>query len=286
MNQKVNLNLPKLVDEPGVHVIPFPTDKYSFRAEVTSLLIEKGFLKEPVPLEELHLHVSPEDKKVDEAMINNVTQSFYEVSSRMREMYLDLVKYLAHEVLKFDVIFQDTLSVRFHFPGNYTKNRMFSNNLYLGHHSDTMLGHPFEEINFWLPLTECRESAALMVGSREHGIAALSRLCEEFDYDAKTYVEEGIKRFHDKILSEEDYRSLVIDHCPPIGMSYGEFLMFDSRCLHGPNKNTENQTRISMDFRLIPVQLYQAMPYVYSSAKSGRKFAKGDVFYEKTAYEL
>ena len=278
--------MPKLVEDPGVHVIPFSTEKYCFRSEVTSLLIEKGFLKESVPLEDLHLHLREEDQKVDEAMINNVTQSFYEVSPRMREMYFNFVKFIAKEVLKFDVIFQDTLTIRFHFPGNYTKNRLFPNDLYIGHHSDTMLGHPFEEINFWLPLTESKGTATLMVSDREHGIAALSQLCEEFDYDSKVYVEEGIKRFHNKVLEEEDYRKLVLENSHVKDMSYGELLMFDSRCLHGPDKNSENQTRVSMDFRFIPVQLYEAMPYVYCSGKSGREFSKGDIFYKKTAFEL
>ena len=54
MSQRINLSLPELIEDPGVHVIPFSTKKYCFRSEVTSLLVEKGFLKEPVPLEDLH----------------------------------------------------------------------------------------------------------------------------------------------------------------------------------------------------------------------------------------
>ena len=156
MDKKVNLSLPDLVKDPGVQIIPFSTEKYCFRSEVARLLVDKGFLKETVPLEELHLHLPQEDQEVDDRLINNVTQSFYEVNLRMREMYFDFVKYIAREVLKFDVIFQETLTIRFHFPGNHTKDYLFPDGLYIGQHSDTMLGHPFEEINFWLPLTESK----------------------------------------------------------------------------------------------------------------------------------
>ena len=34
-------------------------------------------------------------------------------------------------------------------------------------------------------------------------------------------------------------------------MNYGEYIMFDPRCLHCTQNNTTNDTRISMDIRVI-----------------------------------
>jgi hypothetical protein len=286
MKDKVNFDLPVIVEDPGFRLIQFSIEKLDFRTEITNLLIEKGFIKKPVPLEDLHLHLPIELQEVDDYLLNKVITSFYDTNVTMRAMYLEMVQYLAKDILGFDVIFQDTLNIRFHFPVPLLDKYRAETGLYLGHHSDTMLGHPFEELNCWVPFTESNGSAALMLSDRDNGCSAMSQLSEEFDHDAEIYFKEGRNKFFEKLMADKEYYNLVVDHTQPVDMSYGELVMFDPRCLHGPMESVGNKTRVSMDFRLIPVHFYEKMTREYYAGRSGRKFGQGDVFYKDTAFNL
>jgi hypothetical protein len=100
--------------------------------------------------------------------------------------------------------------------------------------------HPTGEINFILPVTEC------------HGTAAV-------------WAE-----------SEPDRGDFA-----PMELDYGQFVRFDgNRCRHGNRENTTGQTRISLDFRVLPVRFYQEEPVgtARSSITSGKKFRLGSYY--------
>tara|TARA_B100002019_G_scaffold269605_1_gene262532 strand:+ start:118 stop:825 length:708 start_codon:yes stop_codon:yes gene_type:complete len=65
----------------------------------------------------------------------------------------------------------------------------------------------------------------------------------------------------------------------PINLDYGQFIMFDSGLKHGNKLNTEDKTRISLDFRVIPKSLYKVSNK--TSVKTDIKFKIGE-YYKST----
>ena len=63
----------------------------------------------------------------------------------------------------------------------------------------------------------------------------------------------------------------------PMDIEYGEYVIFDgSRCMHGNKINEENKTRLSFDFRVMPIDKY--VHEGRNSVTSGRKFVVGDYY--------
>ena len=61
-------------------------------------------------------------------------------------------------------------------------------------------------------------------------------------------------------------------------LKYGEFIIFNgNKCIHGNKLNDTGKTRVSLDFRIIPISNYDQ----YSSkisATSTRKFIVGEYY--------
>ena len=69
----------------------------------------------------------------------------------------------------------------------------------------------------------------------------------------------------------------------PIEMEVGEFCIFNgNKCMHGNKLNKTRQTRVSMDFRVLPYEKYNESECL-ESVTANRKFVKGDYYklYEK-----
>jgi len=89
------------------------------------------------------------------------------------------------------------------------------------YHVDSDYNHPIEERNIWLPLTK------LATGTRSIWIES----------------EPG----------KGDYK--------PVEARYGEFIMFDGGKLsHGNEVNTTDETRVSIDMRVIPMSKWKPSP--------------------------
>ena len=283
---KIDLSKPSVLPN-GLRLVKYPVEAFDLRAELSRLLVERHFVSEPVPLEDLHRYVKPEDRVNDDRTLNNVSKSFYDTSTAFHDIYFSLIRYLEREVLGFDFVFQETPTIRFHFPGRFTDIRKTKEGLNLGHHSDTMSGHPFEEINAWLPLTFCYGTNALQLGSLEKGTEAIRRLLEDIDYNADTYFGSAFSLILDKLVAEPDYQRFVLESVTPVEMRYGDLLLFDPRCLHGAAENVEPHTRVSLDFRVIPLDAYNTITREHQSqGRTRRKFVRGDVYHAKTAREL
>jgi len=283
---RATLEKPSLVDG-GLQRLTYPLQEFPFVQEVTRLLVEKNVVACEVPLEELHKYVSFEDQMVNAHHMNNVVDHFYETSSFFRELYFNLIRYIAKTHFQFDFIFQEIPNFRFHFPVSFGEAYRNEDGVFLGQHSDTMLGHSLEEINFWLPLTACEASSALHVSDLSSGIDVLSRVFEDTGWDSDIYHTEGREFFHRRLFSDKAFQEIVVRSMAPIDMKVGEFIAFDTRCLHGPEENKEGKTRISLDFRIVPLSRYENLTKHYGSqGKSKRKFIRGDVFYKTTAQEL
>ena len=288
--ERTNLINPISLDSPtrvpnGFMKASYPTEQIDLAAEIRRLLVEKKFIDQEVSLEDLHLHLKPENRVP--AAYNNVTAAFFETSDRFQEIYQNCLKSLHSNTLKFDFIFQETPTIRFHFPGPYQDMYLSKEGKYLGYHVDSMNNHPLEEINCWLPLTDSYGTNTLQVSSLEHGKKILSQLLEDINYNDDIFRQSGWDLFYMKMNSESEYQTFVRESCHPVPLKYGECMLFDPRCVHATAENKERHTRVSLDFRIIPVDTYNQMTREYQSqGRTRRMFTKGDVFYKQSVLEL
>ena len=281
-----DLEKPSLVEN-GLCKLIYPTDRFDFVEEVGRLLVQKEIVPQQVPLDELHRYVPVEDQRINEHHLNRVVGRFYETSVHFRQIYFDLIRHIADEYFDFDFIFQEIPNFRFHFPVRFGEVFRNEAGLFLGQHSDTMLGHSFEEINFWLPLTKCSGSGSLQISDLACGIKTIKRVLEDIDWDLDLYHTEGREHYHRRLFSDSEFQAFVLENTKPIALEVGELIAFDTRCLHGPQENENGLTRVSIDFRVIPLHRYEQIKKHYGSqGRSGRRFVRGDVFYEKSVREL
>ena len=105
--------------------------------------------------------------------------------------------------------------------------------------SDEDHKHPDGEINFHFGVTDCFDTNAIWVESKP---------------------------------KKEDFQ--------PINIKYGEFAEFNgNKCTHGNKINKTNVTRISFDFRVLPISKYKAGKNKTSATQSN-KFEVGEYYKE------
>lgn len=107
----------------------------------------------------------------------------------------------------------------------------------IGFHRDFDFNHPASEINFVLCFTDFNSSNG-------------------FHFETSP--------------NKSDYR--------PVDMEYGQFFQFyGSKCRHYNTKNISGQTRISVDFRVIPMSQYDDTE-TKASIQKGKKFTLGGYY--------
>jgi ectoine hydroxylase-related dioxygenase (phytanoyl-CoA dioxygenase family) len=112
------------------------------------------------------------------------------------------------------------------------------NNVAVGaKHRDADYNHPPSEINFWLPFTTVFDTNGMFT---------------------ETAPDRG--DFH------------------PIALGYGEcFRFYGSKCWHYNAVNTTGISRVSVDFRVIPMAMWETGSH-YASVKSGMRFDIGSYY--------
>ncbi len=254
----------------AIHKVRYDAADYPLSAAIAELLVDKGFLDRIVPLEALHEHLGPEDMKLDFHELSNVSKAFYETSDAFMSIYRRFVKkVLSEQVFGFDLYFQATPTIRFHFPLASEYDRP------LHYHSDIMLGHPPQEINIWLPLTDTTDCHNFGLASLPESLA----LYDEFDFDFAPLAEA---RDTDPALQKRCH-----DLCAPVSLILGEMIVFDSRCLHATIKPLGDKTRISIDCRVVSVEEFERMETSYRGV--GRRkmlFAPGHYFDARSSADL
>ena len=285
--KEVNLDLPvDRVSPNGIQKLETSGIIEPLRNEVVRLLIEKNFISEPIALEQLHTVTKYEDQEMSEEAFNNISRSFYETSPIFEKHYLALIEYI-YRHLKYDFIFQDTPTIRFHFPVPMPKMFFNANGTINCQHTDTMLGHPFEEMNFWIPLTRSRNTSSLLLSTVHDGIVLLREFIKDYKLNDESYHQGSRELFLEKMNKDQDYSMKVKKLTPAIDLELGEVIYFDPSCVHGPDENKESYTRVSFDFRIIPMSDYSKMNRGYQSqGRSKRMFMRGDVFHQGTASQL
>ena len=110
-----------------------------------------------------------------------------------------------------------------------------------------------------------------------------------YDSDEDHLHPEGEINFQIALTDSCDTQAMWIETVPglkdffPVNLSEDEFVIFNgNKCTHGNKPNETDFTRVSMDFRVLPIEKYNPEKNK-SSAEKGTKFAIGSYYrlYEK-----
>lgn len=271
----------------GLRRVRYPTDRIDLLSEVREHVVSCG-LESPLALEDLHHRMRPEDQnQANRYLTTNLNKTIVGIA----RVYRDLVRYIAREVLGFDVVFEASPPLRFHFPIQMPDRFRAKDGTLIAYHTDTLVGDYFEGINCWVPLTRCFGTCALQGAPLADSISILNRFASELDFDETTYF-TGRERFYQKLHSDDSLQKSVLQSCRPLEADYGEFLMFDPRIIHGTAENVEDTTRVSLDFRLVPLKAYEAIMRGLEVSRdtalefSGMASVRGSFYDQQTGFEL
>ena len=248
----------------------FDINFFKFKEIIIEELLRKKFISENLfnkhggILEKLHLCLKEDLKNLDESEQNKISVSFYETSSKLKELYYQFIRNEISTYFDDDLFFQEVPTFRFHFPNQTGYNW---NDRY---HTDIMLGHPPYEINVWLPLTKTYDSNSMRITPFEESMSYLA----DYKYDFELFAEE--------VQYNSAFANKLRQSSYSLNMSYGKYIMFDPRCLHCTQHNVTSDTRISMDIRIITKKNMKKYSRDYKT--TGRKnmlFTPGNYFSEK-----
>ncbi len=237
------------------------------RNEIIRLIEKKKIISGNIRLEELHkrLNKSMKDYNLVNG-VNKISQMFYDNDNDFKKAYFSFIKYISKKFFKFPFYFQTTPTIRFQCPDG--KN----NNHYPRYHNDIAYGHPFEEINLWIPLT--KKSKVEKHGFRILNLNNSKKIIKRYQYNLDNFVNDCIN----KRKINFKYHKLS----SRVNVEYGKMLAFDSRCLH-TGEAMLNQTRVSIDIRIIPVYEYKKLKYKHQGmGKRKILFAPGKCYFKSS----
>ena len=241
-----------------------------FKQSLINELISKGIAKKEElekygnSLENLHKCLHDSKKNLDDTEQNEVSINFYDISDGFKKEYLKFLKHNIAKLFSEPIYFQSVPTFRFHFPnqkGYEWKDR---------YHTDIMLGHPPYELNVWIPFTKVFDSNSMRITPLKDSLNFIKNSNYDFELFAKN------------VQYELDYINELKAKSEALNMNYGEFIIFDPRCLHCTQHNQTDVTRISLDIRIITAENLKKYSREYRT--TGRKkmlFQPGHYFSEK-----
>lgn len=217
------------------------------RGEVIRILKSKGVDQFDSPLETVHERLPKEFIDYSHAGgVNELTYRLYETDQAFQECYFSFLKDQITSLVDFPFYFQATPTIRVHCPNAAGSSH------YPRYHTDVGYGHPPEEFNLWLPLTQ--PIAPQFHGFRSMNVADSCDILEQFGYD--------FDAFNDRAINEKSYNLELNRLSPQIQTPFGECIAFDSRAIHTVEP-MESHTRVSMDIRILPVEDFENSPVEY-----------------------
>jgi hypothetical protein len=157
---------------------------------------------------------------------------------KVLELYEEMIKNYIAPMFKDDVIvYQKKPTFRVHLPNNVAvPSDVGGDPERPGLHCDAMFNHPPGEINFWVPFTQTTPDNTMWLET------------------------ERLKG---------DYHPAILDN--------GSVLRFyGNQVFHYNKVNKGGRTRVSFDFRVIPLSQYNTEMEVKRSVQSARRFTVGD----------
>ena len=245
---------------------------------VLKYLVNNNIVKEGSTLDNLHL-VNEDMGNYESAKqfkdthkynytsgINEVQKYLYNLDDdkKWRGLYMDLLKQI-YDNVDYDFYFQNTPQIRVHCPNVNGAEH------YPMYHSDIILGHPPQEINVWLSLTNNNNTGFFIL-----------EFDDSVDYFKKYSNDELLNMaLNDKKGYNEDCHKLAIE----VESRTDCVFLFDSYRIHSgmPRKD---DTRVSMDIRINPVKLFKH-GYVGTGVQKAEFWPGGKFGYnEKSIKEL
>jgi len=266
-------NSPSLIEEifsNWMHQDKYDTSLITFKENIIEELLKKDFITEKkfsgynFELEKLHLCLKSNLKNLDESEQNEISISFYETSKTIKDIYIEFIKKIISPLFSEKIYYQIVPTFRFHFPdqkGYDWQDR---------YHTDIMLGHPPYEFNLWIPFTNVYSTNSMRLMPYNESIKLIKSCNSNFEL------------FAEKTQYDELFIKKLRKNSSPLEMNYGDFIIFDPRCLHCTQYNDTKDTRISMDIRIITKSSLGNYSREYKT--TGRKkmpFLPGHYFSEK-----
>jgi len=273
-----------VLPEPGFAILGDAPPVHGIMRQVQAHLVALGFAKHALPLAELHCHVPTDAMALSEHYTNAVSRAFYTPEPAIQRAYHALIAYLARELIPWDFLFQAHPIIRFHFPVPFPDTMRTSEGNPRQLHSDLLGGHPPQMLQGWAALTDCAGSAALQCAPREASLALLQRYRENLGPEDPPFA-DSLAHFYASWDRLPHFGADLQAACQPVPMKAGALLFFDPHCLHGGAENTEATTRVSLDFRLLPVE-HEAAVLAEATTPTAQRFQRGDIFYKRTAQEV
>lgn len=225
----------------------------------------------PKVLEDLHDCIEDDLKEYNfNDGVNKISQSFYEMDESFYNIYHQLLKNIRKKFLDFDFYFQKTPTLRLHTPNS------LNNHHYPRYHSDIVYGHPPQEINLWIPLTNL--SVQEKHGFKITDVKNTYNILDRYDFN--------FEKFIDHAINNPQLTDLCHSVSKDVETKFGEMLVFDSRCLHTGMPLT-HQSRISMDIRIIPTSAFSSLDYKFQG--TGRRkviFAPGSNYHSNSIEKI
>ncbi len=258
-----------------------PVDHRLFADAVTDMLVSRGFVERGLGLVDLHRHVPPERLALDDNYMNDLTRALYALDARFLRLYHDLIAALGDHLQGFDVLFQASPIVRIHAPERFPPALRMANGRGAQFHSDLLGGHPPGMINGWLALTDAAGGAALHLAPLDWSIAQL----DAFAAGQTNGMDGQLAAFYERQRRDKAFADDIARHCTPLGMAAGDLVLFDARTIHGGAENNEDATRVSVDFRLLPLP-EPAGSFEDRIAASHPRWRRGEILDTRSARDL
>ncbi|MGE8176477.1 phytanoyl-CoA dioxygenase family protein [Pseudomonas fluorescens] len=245
------------VIENGVSIINYPTSTFDLAGTLQRTLASRYNVGSDFPLNKIHECLSQEE------ICNHLEDSGHwhdplqTLGEPMIREYYKFVNWLSHH-LGFDFVFENDPLIRYHIPSKLDDRYRLADGELFTLHSDTLLGDYFQQINMWLPFCDVKNTGALSVCSKNASINTLKNYVKEQGYTYDKYKESRVN-FFDYAKQRPQLMADLRSDAMPTNLRYGQCLMFDPRILHGTAENVENTTRVSMDFRIIPLDDYESI---------------------------
>jgi hypothetical protein len=113
------------------------------------------------------------------------------------ETYRQFVRFIQDEIVGEPVVYQRLPSLRIQYPGRTSYGVM---------HTDREYNHPPEEINIWVPITEVRGTASMVIES-DFGKGDYAPV--EMSYGQLVMFDSGLT--HGNVINEEGYTRMSFD---------------------------------------------------------------------------
>jgi hypothetical protein len=205
---------------PGCHKLRYDARRFDFAGTVLEMFNAANEAGTIASLEDVHLIPGISD---DVEHFRQLAFAFFRTPEFQR-LYQDYGAWLIDQHFGGEGMIQKTPTVRIQLPGAPLTS----------FHTDGWYGHGEEVRSFWLPLTRVEDGNTLYVARDP----AISRKCQ--------------KEILDRGATLREINRIARPFCEPLVGGPGDAWTFCADTIHGADRSTCDNSRVSFDFRVVP----------------------------------